>query len=160
MILGDSVREALVLDLFAGSGALGIEALSRGARYAVFSDVDPVSLRALRRNVDRCGLADRARVVRARLPQDFPRLRKVLPGEADLVFMDPPYDMVGKEAVLEGLSRFSFLNERATIVLEHLRNEALGHLPGGFEIGEERRYGDTLLTFIRKRAGSSGDDDS
>lgn len=86
-ILGDRVIEARVLDLFAGSGALGIEALSRGARSALFVDRDRQASKAIDRNLQHTGLADRGRILQREVMSALKGLR----GQFDLVFADPPY---------------------------------------------------------------------
>jgi len=87
--LGESVREATVLDLFAGTGAVAIEALSRGAASAVLVDAGTKAVRTARENLDRTHVADRARVVRM---DAWAAVRSDM-GEFDLVFLDPPYDV-------------------------------------------------------------------
>lgn len=85
--LADRVPDASVLDLFAGSGALGLEALSRGAASCLFVERDPTALKALTKNIAKCGMADRARVVRMEVTAALPGI----PGRFDLVFVDPPF---------------------------------------------------------------------
>ncbi|MCY4507341.1 MAG: 16S rRNA (guanine(966)-N(2))-methyltransferase RsmD, partial [Acidobacteria bacterium] len=87
-ILGPCVEGARVLDGCAGTGAVGLEALSRGAAHAVFVDRDPRAVALIRRNAEACGLADRCTVRRAALPADF---RRLAPGAFDLMLLDPPY---------------------------------------------------------------------
>jgi 16S rRNA (guanine966-N2)-methyltransferase len=134
-MLGD-VSGARVLDLYAGSGALGIEALSRGAESAVFVERDRAALAALQRNVDAVGA--RAAVRR----QDVVRFLARPEGTFDLVFCDPPYDVasVAAEALTEALP--ALLDEDARIVTESdKRNPLLLPLP----LLVERAYGDTRI---------------
>lgn len=135
-ILGSQVAGAAVADLFAGSGALGIEALSRGARSATFVDLNPPSLAAIRANIAALGIADRTEVVR----QDA--LRFVAQPEAgryDLVLADPPYGLGLAERLAEAFRAAPFAR---VLCLEHRKTE----LPGGGN--ETRVYGDTALTFF------------
>jgi 16S rRNA (guanine966-N2)-methyltransferase len=134
-MLGD-VSDARVLDLYAGSGALGIEALSRGAKSAVFVERDQAALSALRRNLDAVGA--RAEVRR----QDVLRFLARPEGTFDLVFCDPPYD--GAPAVAAPLTGAlpTLLGEDARIVTESdKRNPLLLPLP----LLVERTYGDTRV---------------
>ena len=134
-MLGD-VSDARVLDLYAGSGALGIEALSRGAKSAVFVERDQAALAALRRNLDAVGA--RAEVRR----QDVLRFLARPEGTFDLVFCDPPYD--GAPAVAAPLTGAlpTLLGEDARIVTESdKRNPLLLPLP----LLVERTYGDTRV---------------
>lgn len=157
-ILGDTVVGALVLDAFAGSGALGIEALSRGARSVLFCDEDPDCVRTVQENLARCGLIDKALVRRVKVPEGLSRIRKALREPCDLVFLDPPYGGSAKERLLEEFRRFDFLKERARIVFEHARKDTFSCLPEGFVVEDEREYGDTLLTFLNYVPGEGMDD--
>jgi 16S rRNA (guanine966-N2)-methyltransferase len=157
-ILGDTVKGCLVLDAFAGSGALGIEALSRGAERAVFCDDKPECIRVIQENLEKCQLADRAVVFRTRVPEGLFRVREALAGACDLVFLDPPYGAEGKEQILEEFHRFALLKERARIVFEHGRKDTFAYLPADFVVVGERRYGDTLLTFLNYQPREERDD--
>jgi 16S rRNA (guanine966-N2)-methyltransferase len=142
------------MDLFSGSGALGIEALSRGARHAVFVDSHPVCVRCIGENLERCDFPSRAQVLQARLPDDFRSVRKVLSGAVDIVLADPPYGWDGKAGILQELHRFSLVNEHATIVFEHFHKDVFSSVPQEFVLEDERRYGDTVLTFFHYQPGA------
>jgi 16S rRNA (guanine966-N2)-methyltransferase len=146
-ILQDQFQGQNVLDLFAGTGALGIECLSRGASKAVFVDESPRSLSALRRNIEECRLKDKTEVLG----------RKVLPalkilevrGETfGLVFLDPPYDKGEARRVLEVLSRSSILTPGALVVAEHSLSEGIDSIPSLPRV-DRRKYGRTLVSFFR-----------
>ncbi len=149
-ILGD-VTDLEVLDLFAGSGALGLEALSRGARSVVFVDEARAALGALRANVTGFGVEARARIV----PGDARgALRRLAREERrfELVFLDPPYADRGAADLLEALATTGVLAPGAWIVLEHAARDAAPGapaLPEGLEARFMRAYGDTALTFYR-----------
>ena len=130
------VRDARVLDLYAGSGALGIEALSRGAAEAVFVERDPRAVAAIRRNLDALGLADT--VVR----QDALRFVARAEGTFDLVFCDPPYDSVPRIAGPLAERLPALLAEGARIVTESDKRTPL-ELP--LPLVSERTYGDTRI---------------
>jgi len=157
-ILGDTVEGSIVLDAFAGSGALGIEALSRGAERAVFCDEKRECIHAIQENLKKCELDGRAVVLRTRLPEGLASVREAVPEPCDLVFLDPPYGAEEKERILEGLNRFALLKERARIVFEHAKRDAFSCVPAGFVVEGERRYGDTLLTFLNYQPGEQRDD--
>jgi 16S rRNA (guanine966-N2)-methyltransferase len=141
------LQGAVVLDLYAGSGALGIEALSRGAASAVFVDQDRRAHEALRTNLATTGFADRAQVSRSAVASFLGRPATGAAGEFDLVFLDPPYDVgVGELArALEALARPGVLAEDATVVIE-TRRDLPPVLPPEWTVGWTRTYGDTLLT--------------
>jgi|RhiMethySRZTD1v2_1073278.scaffolds.fasta_scaffold740712_2 16S rRNA (guanine966-N2)-methyltransferase len=131
----DVVVDATVVDLFAGSGALGIEALSRGASHCTFVERDASALRVLRENVAALGLTDRSRVV----PADATVAVGSLP-PIDLVLADPPYDFADWAALLGPL-------EARLVVLESSRSI---DLPDGWELVREKRYGRTYVAFAER----------
>jgi 16S rRNA (guanine(966)-N(2))-methyltransferase RsmD len=135
---------AIVFDLFAGSGALGIEALSRGAARATFVDHDEHALRAIRRNLEALGLADRGRAVRGEVPRWLAANHEVV-SLASLVLLDPPYN----DPVLEhALARLDVLVAAGTtVVVEHAHRQALPDLLR-LRPGRARRYGDTAVTVL------------
>jgi len=157
-ILGDWVKGRIVLDLFAGSGALGIEALSRGAKWAVFVDEQIGCLNAIKENLDRCGFRSQAAVIRARIPEDFRKIKRVWESGFDLVFMDPPYRSGKERDALSGLIRFALLRENARIVCEHACGQPEAPISAGFRVEKERRYGDSVLTFLIFDLGASDRD--
>jgi 16S rRNA (guanine966-N2)-methyltransferase len=134
-----------VLDLFAGTGALGIEALSRGAVTATFVDQGAKSLALLRRNLDRLGMADAARVV----SRDATRLGRN-PGPAfDLVFLDPPYGRgLGERALVSAMAG-GWVAPGALVVWEEGGNHAP---PPGLTRLDARRYGETMIAIFRSTA--------
>ena len=133
-ILQDALPDARVLDLYSGSGALGLEALSRGAATADFVDLNPASLHALRANIEAVGVSARCTVHRADALRFAERLA---PGAFDVVFADPPYsdDQAGRLVALYRRTPFGRI-----LSIEH---RASMPLPGD----DTRRYGDTALTF-------------
>ena len=138
-ILGDRVVDARVLDLFAGSGALGIEALSRGAASATFVDTARSALRALRDNLEALGADGEIIVADAR---EFLRLTPAGARQYDLVFLDPPYRAALRMSGELSESLPSVLAASAIVVTESDRRAPLDlSLP----LTDERRYGDTLI---------------
>jgi 16S rRNA (guanine966-N2)-methyltransferase len=143
--LGRRTDDAAVLDLYAGSGALAIEALSRGAARAVLVDGDAAAEAAVRANLSTTGFDAVATFVRSTVEQF---LRADPPARPfDLVFLDPPYDVPSTEvaAVLEQLRGVPWLTSGATVVVERPKGGAPVELPEGWGIEKERVYGDTLL---------------
>jgi len=142
---GDPVTGARVLDLFAGTGALGIEAVSRGASFALFVD-DGVEARALLRdNVGTLGLGGVTRIFR----RDATRLGPVHPLEPfTLCFLDPPYRQGLAEKALASARAGGWLTPGALVVVEEARDAAF-KAPDGYEELERRAYDDTELVFLR-----------
>lgn len=140
--LGD-VSGTRALDLYAGTGALGIEALSRGAVACVFIERARPALSALRRNLETLGLGDRARVVSREVGATVSDLGRA--GERfDLVFVDPPYDTGEDERSLRAALAAGILVEGAVVVVERSRRHALPAI-AGLVLRDERRYGDTVV---------------
>jgi 16S rRNA (guanine(966)-N(2))-methyltransferase RsmD len=139
------------LDLFAGGGGVGIEALSRGAPSAVFVEQDAMALRALRDNIDRLGLGPRARVVRsdaARTVEDCGRR-----GERFAVaFSDPPYDSPRGAPALAALGSGAALLPGAVVVLQHASKDPPPDRVGVLLVWKARKFGETTLTFFRAPA--------
>ncbi len=135
-----------VLDLFAGSGALGIEALSRGAVSAVFVDKNRASCDAIRHNVARTGFKDRSQV----LCVPATRALDVLTGQYDTVFLDPPYDDPSAGKVLTMLDEGALLAPDALVVVVHGDRHPLEESYGRLTILKTRRYGDSHV-FIYHR---------
>ena len=149
-ILGAAVPGVRVLDLFAGTGALGIEALSRGAAAAVFVEDHPQSLKVLRRNLEDLDLLDRATV----WPLTVAAAVKKLAGRGErfgLAFLDPPYGG-GAAAALSVLDSHHLLAPGARVAVEHSRRETLPEACGGLRRLEVRRYGDTQVAFYLAEA--------
>lgn len=149
-ILGDSVRGRSILDIFAGTGAMGIEALSRGAARAVFVERHRPMARIIRRN-----LTDNEsfQAISKVLSCDYSRALRILmaePGRFDIVFLDPPYlrGLAGES--LKEISKSPILSEEVVVVVEHSPKEELEDAVGCLRLSDRRRYGDTQVSFYRK----------
>jgi len=160
-IISFHVRDALVLDMFAGTGALGIEALSRGAASAVFVDKYHGALSVIERNIRSCALGDRAKIIRWDIRK---RLSPLIASESrfDLVFMDPPYNKNLIEPALHKLHISHILKKDARVIVEHSPSEPIpkelavpdkapnseGSVQVPFTITDQRKYGKTLASFL------------
>ncbi len=140
------------LDLFAGAGGVGIEALSRGAPSAVFVEEDPAALRALRENLERLGLGARARILRA----DAVRALEQLGREGlrfAVAFVDPPYDSPRAAPALQRLGQGACLAGGAVVVVQHAtKSPPAVPAVGPLRLWRTRRFGETTLTFFRSPA--------
>jgi 16S rRNA (guanine966-N2)-methyltransferase len=143
-MVGPRIEGARVLDLFAGSGALGIEALSRGAAEVTFVDLEARGLAILRQNLDALGFKERAHVVRSDVVRWLEASRDAVRA-ADFVFLDPPYEDVVLDRSLQVLDRGV---SDATVLAEHSRRHEMPQLTR-LRIDRERRYGDTVVTVFR-----------
>lgn len=146
-ILGDEVTDAHVLDLFAGTGAVGIEALSRGAASATFIDAEQACCQAILASLARTHLDDHAKVVRGRLPSAL----RSLEGAFDIIFSDPPYGADEAEATL--LEATALSAPGGTVVYEHAsRYNPPDRLASHIRV-DRRDYGDSSLSFFRQQEG-------
>ncbi len=143
------LAEAVLLDLFAGSGAVGIEALSRGAAFVEWVEADRRVHRQLRAN---CRILDRDRfaIQLGRLPSALEKPDFLSRNSFDLVFADPPYDFGDYEALLEKTS--VWLAETAEMVVEHTTRRQLPDRCESLERIDLRRYGDSALSFYRRES--------
>ena len=153
--LGESVDDALVLDLFSGSGSLGLEALSRGAQSARFVEQGREALAALQENVETLGLGERAEILSCDALSERARCapEEVEGAWADLVFLDPPYPMIegeGRAAVLELIERLraEVLREDGVIVLHAPKRALDAHEFGPGISANERTYGSTAIWYL------------
>ena len=142
-ILTPRIADARVLDGCAGTGAVGLEALSRGAAHVVFIDRDPRAVALIRRNAAACGLAGRCTVRRAALPAGF---RRLAPAAFDLVLLDPPYGAPDIGAILAASA--VHLAPESRLVLEHARRLE-PEAPPTLETLRSVRAGDSALRFYR-----------
>jgi 16S rRNA (guanine966-N2)-methyltransferase len=145
-ILGSAVVGVRVLDLFAGTGALGIEAMSRGAIAAVFVEDHPEAVKALRRNLEDLGLQGQTRV----WPLPVTTAVKKLAAQGErfgLALLDPPYGCGTAMAALHALAELNLLSSGASVVVEHSRRETMPEESGRLRRTEVRRYGDTQVAF-------------
>ena len=145
--LGQRCDGLRALDLYAGTGALAFEALSRGAAHATLVEVDAKAAQVIERNAAELGCADRCVIVR----QDVERALRQLPGPYDLVFSDPPYALRAAQRTLDALAAADLVAVQGRVVLERDRREPQPVVPDGFDVDDERRYGDTVVLVVRRR---------
>jgi len=144
-VLGDLVEGARVLDLYAGTGAIGIEALSRGAASCDFVESDPKAQAVIRENLTRTALLDVSKVYPVPVARALTRLQ----GPYDLVVADPPYEYDRAESELAQVITSGLLADDGTLVVEHSQRKPWPQTLGGRAQLASRRYGDTRVTFYR-----------
>ena len=148
---GDLLPDARVIDLFAGTGALGLEALSRGARFALFVDDGSEARALLRANVEALGVGGRTKVFR----RDATKLGAMPPGEPyTLAFLDPPYGRGLAPLALAALRDGGWLAPGALAIVEEEAGADI-QSPPGYEFIERRAYGDTQVLFLRAAQASN-----
>ena len=144
-LIGQDLEGLTALDLFAGTGSLGIEALSRGASVAVFADNSKKSIDLIQRNLKICGLEGKGILWKGDLAQRFPE-RSLLGGKAvDLVFIDPPYEKGLVSLIIAGLSQKGILAPFALVVAEMRKTEALPVEVERLHLAKSKKYGETRI---------------
>ena len=148
-IIAADIPGGRFLDLFSGSGGIGIEALSRGASLAVFVEQDRAALRVIRQNLKFTHLEERSRIIGA----DAVRTVASMNGEEpfDVIFMDPPYRQELERRILEALAHVSAADEDTLIIVEASADTDFSYLEAlGYEMKRDKRYGSNRHIFLRK----------
>ncbi|MEC0269432.1 16S rRNA (guanine(966)-N(2))-methyltransferase RsmD [Paenibacillus anseongense] len=160
----DKVKEAIfsmigpyfdggqVLDLFAGTGGLGIEALSRGMDKAVFIDIEKKSIDTIQHNLQVAGLKDQAEIYRTDAARALKALAK-REQQFQLVFLDPPYKMKVIVDLINAMETQAIVEASTTIVVEHDAKDVLDDVIGGFKQQRRADYGDTAVTIYKQSVG-------
>ncbi len=144
-MIGPALQDGHFLDLFAGSGAIGIEALSRGASFAVFVEEDANCVKTIHRNIENAGFTEQSRVLKLDVLKALNYLCRE--GYAfEYIFLDPPYRTEVIPAVFAALKDNPLLKGKGNIILEHHKKNT-GWVGGGFTQSRQKFYGDTVLSF-------------
>jgi 16S rRNA (guanine(966)-N(2))-methyltransferase RsmD len=149
-ILPHDLTGLQVLDLFAGTGNMSFEALSRGANSATLVELSTEAGRVIRENVHRLGVAGRCRLLGMPVDRAVRRLARQ-EERFDLVFIDPPYGQKLAESTLRLLGSGSLLRDGGVIIAEHSLRDRVGETYGELALCDRRRYGDTVLSFFRRQ---------
>ena len=149
-VLAARVPASRVLDGFAGTGAVGIEALSRGAAHVTFVERDPRAVRLIAANLGRCGIRDRHAIIRARLADALPQLSTA---NFDIIFLDPPYGPRELDEALTAADRLA--GDDTLVVIEHARRDAPPGETGTLVRVRELTSGDSALAFYRRRPAAA-----
>ena len=144
-----AVEWTCTLDLYAGTGALGIEALSRGAEEVDFVEQNPRCCSVIKENLKHSGLAERAKVYRLEARKALRTLKK----RYSLIFLDPPYSDQSGQTILGDVASSSLVGRQTTIVLEHSRKLRLEAVYGKFQITKSLSHGDTCVSIYQLAGG-------
>jgi 16S rRNA (guanine966-N2)-methyltransferase len=147
-LLGDRVEGSRVIDLFAGAGVLGIEALSRGAHDVDFVERGRTALKYLAKNLDRVGVDGGARILRGDVFAWIAKLHS-MSTLYDLAFVDPPYGVGLVARTLHAESESGLVVGGGILVVRHHSKEGVAPLGARYELESERRFGDTLVTILK-----------
>lgn len=144
-IIQMNVSDAAVLDLFCGSGQMGIEALSRGARSCLFTDSDARAVETAKKNVELCSFGSKAQVLRQEMSRTISGCGA---GSVDLIFLDPPYGGAQLREALALIFQFDILSADGIIVCESSRADEIGDIPPPFAVRRRYQYGRVAVTTI------------
>lgn len=148
-ILGD-IEGLTILDLFAGTGSVGIEALSRGAKQVVFVDTLPEALTLTHKNSALCRFEDQSIVLKLKIPEDISKIeRKSGVPSFDLIFSDPPYDRGLVNPTLKAIAKEKILAPQGMVIVESSPREIIAG-DVGLTLVDQRKYGQTLISFLRE----------
>ncbi len=146
-ILGNEVNGKVILDLFAGTGNLGIEALSRGAKRVTFVDKNREAIRLIQKNLLSCRMEDRSEPLLKNVNEAIGFLKRK--GERfDLILMDPPYEKGLIQKTIELLCTERIYHDDSILVIEHNRREPLSDISDSWNLTRQRRIGETVLSFL------------
>lgn len=151
-IIGQDLSGLRVIDLFAGTGSLGLETLSRGARHALFIDNSQQSINLVRRNLSLCGHEHEGVTLRRNLKKGIPRRHPILKEKFDLAFLDPPYGKNLIPLLLEDLSTEDFLISKARVIVESWKTDKFQVSCRFLEMVDTRLYGDTKISIYTHKA--------
>ncbi len=145
-ILGSKVLDSLFLDLFAGTGSMGIEALSRGASRAVFVDNNNSSLKIIRENLEMTKLLNKSEIINDSCLNCVNKLKHKYE-KFDIIYMDPPYNMENIIQLLEIVINQGLLDREGVLLLEHSKNKQFDERVNDLIKVKQKRYGDTCISF-------------
>ena len=151
-ILGDRVRNSNFLDLFAGTGNVGIEAFSRSAQRVTFIDNNLASIRLIKENLNLCNLVDKSKIIKSDYLKAIKKLSKNNE-RFDIIFADPPYNTVLAKNCLQCLENIDIGVNNCFIIIEHYHKEKLLSEFGEFRLIKQRIFGETILSFYKRGGG-------
>ena len=146
-ILSFHVKQAIVLDMFSGTGALGIEALSRGAESAVFIDIHNKALSVIKLNIKACKLENKTKVIKWDIIKNLNCI-KSNKAAFNLIFIDPPYNKSFLQPTLHNLRKAGCVKKGACLIVEHSLLEPIPLDFPEYELQDQRKYGKTLVSFL------------
>ncbi len=141
------IPDAVVVDMFCGSGNLGLEALSRGAKKCFFIDSSRNALKIVRENLQSLGLGDEAEILRLKLPDALSRFKEM--HKASIFFIDPPYGTTLSSEVLKTIAEGKLAKKGSLFIVEHSGKTKIGFNPKSYSLLRERKFGQTEVLILR-----------
>lgn len=148
-ILQPKIKDANFLDLYAGTGSVGIEALSRGAKYAVFVDNDSIAIETINKNLTKLNLLQNATLYRKDISSGLEFLKSAVRNKFDIVFIGPPYKDFIISKTLQNISKANIVKKSTIVIAQHHKTEKI--ITENFCLYRQKKYGDTVLSFLRKK---------
>jgi 16S rRNA (guanine(966)-N(2))-methyltransferase RsmD len=148
-ILGDFVMDSVFLDIFAGTGNVGIEALSRGAARCVFIEQEPIAVQAINKNIALTGFLDRCQILKSKALDGINRLSAVRE-QFNIIFLDPPYGCGHEVIVINKVAEGALLSTGGVLISESGKREEIPSKIGDLAMFRQERYGDTMLSFFKQ----------
>lgn len=142
--LGD-ISDKVVMDIFAGTGSLGLEALSRGCEKVYFVDGDATAVRLILENLEHLGFLKNAHVFKRNMPRGLESIK--LDQKPNVIFVDPPYDKGLIDKTLVVLAKQNYVDPETLIIIEHTKREVPAN--PGFEVVKQKNFGQTFLTYLK-----------
>ena len=149
-IVGNDLSGMNVLDLFAGTGIMGLEALSRGAAFSLFVDKSDRAIRLIKKNIETCGFSKSGFILKKNLREDLPPHELLSNGNIDLIFIDPPYGKNLIPGVLKAISLKGIMSPDSICVTESMKEDELPQLSGDLRLTKSRIYGETKIALYSK----------
>ncbi|MDQ7788170.1 MAG: 16S rRNA (guanine(966)-N(2))-methyltransferase RsmD [Thermodesulfovibrionales bacterium] len=151
-IIRNRLESAHFVDLYAGSGTVGLEALSRGAEHVVFVEPDKLRTEMIQKNIESLGFSGNASISRTDA-EKFLKKAELDSSGYDILFLDPPYRSEEIEKVFPLIESTKILNDDGLVIIEHFFKKTLPRIAGRLILSKQYRYGDTMLTLYRKERG-------
>jgi 16S rRNA (guanine(966)-N(2))-methyltransferase RsmD len=148
-ILGTVVCDAIFLDLFAGTGAMGIEALSRGAKFVYFNDYDRIAKTIIKQNLLNCHLDNKSEIYNMDAELLIKLLDKQLDKIIDIIYIDPPYEIGKYDSILVLIEKSSLLKDGSLVIAETNNRTSLMETIGRLKLKKKSSYGDTIIWFYK-----------
>lgn len=148
--IGNDIKGTSFLELYAGTGAIGIEAVSRGANRAVLIEGELKAAEIIRKNIEHCGIADKVKLIRWDIEKNLNCINS-MDNKFDMVFLDPPYEKNLVKKTLKNLCLCESIEPEAYVIVQHSKSEPLDlqGLEEFYSIEKDRRYGKNIVSFLR-----------
>ncbi len=151
-IIGNDISGFRIVDFFAGTGIMGIEALSRGGAWALFVDNSNKSMALIKKNLEMCGLSNKGFIIKRDLTEGIPKHDKLKQGIIDLAFVDPPYGKDIIPGVLDSIVESKIMADGSYIVTESMKHDLLPDKTGDFFLVKTRQYGETKIDIYKRES--------